>query len=266
MSDRAARRRALRVRASTLLAFASAGRVVHPGPLLAQAPAPARDAVQNANAWLMYFGDHALGRSRWALHAEAQVRRAELGRTWQQLLVRPGLTYTVTPQARLTGGYAWIDTHEYGEQPAAARFPEHRLWQQLTVTHPTGRVAWSHRYRVEQRWVGIMDPATDARTGWRYSNRVRYLGRASLPLRGSTIAVGTPYLTAYDELFVSAGRQVRNNVFDQNRAYAAVGWRLAPTLRLEAGYLHQLILKPSGAQMEHNHTVQVGFFSGAAIR
>lgn len=233
---------------------------------LAAQDAPPRDAVQNANAWVMYFGEHPLGRSRWALWAEAQVRRAELGATWQQLLLRPGLGYTITPQARVTGGYAYIDTHEYGEQPVAARFPEHRLWEQLTVTHATGRLAWQHRYRVEQRWVGIMDAATDARTGWRYTNRLRYLARASLPLRGPTIAVGTPYVSVYDELFVSAGRNVRNNVFDQNRAYAAVGWRLSPTLRLEAGYLHQLVLKPSGTQMEHNHTLQVGFFSAAAIR
>jgi len=223
-----------------------------------------RRVVDQPTAWLMYFGDHALA-GRWALHAEAQVRRADGLRTWQQLLVRPGLVYTLGPAARLAAGYALVETWPYGEQPAPARFTEHRLWQQLTLAQATGRVAWQHRYRLEQRWVHRPLGATGA-TDRVYSNRMRYLARATLPLVGRTLDAGEPYASVYDEVFVSWGRNVGRNVLDQNRAYAALGWRATASTRIEAGYLLQLVLKPDGVQMERNHSLQLGVFAGAPLR
>lgn len=230
--------------------------------LRAQTAGP-RDVVANTNAWLMYLGDHAVA-SRWALHAETQVRRAELFDAWQQLLVRPGLIYTLTPNARVTAGYAFVRTWPYGGQPAAARFDEHRTWQQLQLGHATGRVAWQHRYRLEQRWV---DTPVDATTrDRRYTNRMRYLARATLPLRGRALDPGEPYASVYDELMVSWGRNVGRNVFDQNRAYAALGWRLTGATRVEAGYLQQFVLKADGVRAERNHTLQLGIFQSAPLR
>jgi hypothetical protein len=211
----------------------------------------------------MYFGDHAVAR-RWAVHAEAQVRRADGLSTMQQLLLRPGLVYTLAPSARLAVGYAFVETHPYGEQPVLARFPEHRTWQQLQLGQAVGPVAVQHRFRQEQRWLHL--PTASGATDRTYTNRFRYLVRGTLPLRGRTLDVGEPYLTAYEELFVSWGRNVARNVFDQNRAYGALGWRATATTRVEAGYLQQLILKGDGVRMERNHTLQLGIFQGAPLR
>jgi hypothetical protein len=257
------RPRPARLRAAAALLAAAA---LAPAAARAQAPAPAgpRDIADQTNAWLMYFGDHAVAR-RWAVHAEAQVRRSDGAaglRGWQQLLLRPGAIYTVAPNARVTAGYAFIDTWPYGEQPAAARFPEHRLWQQLQLGHATGRVAWQHRYRVEQRWVERPLDAAGARDRT-YSNRARYLVRATVPLRGRTLDVRELYVSAYDELFASWGRNVGRNALDQNRLYGALGWRLGATTRVEGGYLQQLILKPDGVRVERNHTLQLAVFQNA---
>ena len=53
--------------------------------------------------------------------------------------------------------------------------------------------------------------------------------------------------------------------FDQNRAYAAVGFELKPTLRLETGYMNQTLLARNGSRLEFNHTLMVSFFSTAAF-
>ena len=233
-----------------------------PAPARAQQPGP-RDVAANTNAWIMYFGDHAFAR-RWALHAEGQVRRSDVVDGWQQLLLRPGLTYTLTPGVRVTAGYAYVETWPYGEQPVAARFPEHRLWQQLQLGHATGRVGWQHRYRLEQRWVEV--PLGDTARDRRYTNRMRYLARATLPLRGRTLDAGEPYASVYDEVFANWGRNVGRNVLDQNRLYGALGWRLGATTRVEAGYLQQLVLTADGVQAERNHTLQFGIFQGAPLR
>jgi hypothetical protein len=59
---------------------------------------------------------------------------------------------------------------------------------------------------------------------------------------------------------------VRLNVFDQNRAYAGVGYQAGRHTRLEAGYLNQLVLRANGLEMENNHTLQLALYSTAPFR
>ena len=260
-----ARRRAPVTRgrvASACVAVVAAALVAAPAVGAQRGP---REVADQPTAWFMYFGDHAVS-SRWALHAEAQVRRAEgtLGtEQWQQLLLRPGVIYTLSRNVRLSAGYAYIDTWPYGEQPAAARFDEHRAWQQLQVGHATGRVQWQHRYRLEQRWVEAAGAPEPDRV---YTNRGRYMLRVTVPLRGGdATAPGTPYVSAYNEVFVNWGRNVGRNVFDQNRLYGAVGVRVTRATRLEVGYLQQLVAKADGVRLERNHSLQVALFQSSAL-
>jgi hypothetical protein len=43
---------------------------------------------------------------------------------------------------------------------------------------------------------------------------------------------------------------------DQNRLYAALGWRFNPAYNIQLGYLNQYIVKKDGVQAERNHTLQ----------
>ena len=232
------------------------------------AQASPRASVANANAWLVYVGEHPLARaSRTAVHLELQLRRADLGADWQQLLVRGGLTRELRPGVRVGAGYAHVRTHPYGDAPVGEEFPERRSWQQLSLAHATGPASWTHRYRLEQRWVGVTE-ADGAPTGevtdWRYANRVRYLARVVLPL-GEAPGPAPAYVAGSGELFVSFGRQVQLNVFDQSRTGVALGWHLRPTLRVELGYLHQYLLKANGRDAERNHTIQLALLSSAPL-
>ena len=226
-----------------------------------------RTTVDQGHAWLTYAGEHPLRRgSPTALYLEAQVRRADLGEEWQQLLFRAGVTRALGAGVRAGVGYAHVTTHAYGELPAAADFPEHRAWQQLSLSHGVGRVGMAHRYRLEQRWVGRTgtDAADPERvTEWRYSNRARYLARGTLPLRREPR--GAPYLYGANEVFVSFGDNVQMNRLDQNRLMLGVGVPLASALRAELGYLNQYIVKGSGREFERNHTVQVTLSSSAPL-
>jgi hypothetical protein len=103
------------------------------------------------------------------------------------------------------------------------------------------------------------------RVGWNYTNRTRYQLRATAAPGGGSPQDREPYLTAYEELFVSFGRNVRGNIFDQNRAFAGAGYRWSRALRAEAGYLHNYVLRASGQEAEQNHTLLVGIFSEAPL-
>jgi hypothetical protein len=64
--------------------------------------------------------------------------------------------------------------------------------------------------------------------------------RVQLPLKGTTIADNTPYLALYDEILIGFGKNVNENVFDQNRFGVLLGYRFNAKLRLEGGYLNQI--------------------------
>ena len=235
----------------------------------AMAQEPLRTGVSNSNLWLIYAGDHPLrAGSGTGLHLEVQARRADLGADWQQLLLRGGLTRVLGSGVRAAAGYAFVRSWPYGDAPARAAFPEHRTWQQVQLAHATGPVAWAHRYRLEQRWIGVtgQDPAEPEEvTDWRYANRLRYQARATVPLGGVSPALQRAYAAAYDEVFLGFGREVQYNVLDQNRLGAVLGLQVSPSLRAEAGYLYQYVLKATGRDTEHNHTLQVVLISSAPL-
>ena len=79
--------------------------------------------------------------------------------------------------------------------------------------------------------------------------------------KGTKIEDHSWYISCYDELFVQFGKNVGANVFDQNRAYLAIGTKIPKVGRLEFGYLNQLIIKSNGIQVENNHTLQLGISS-----
>jgi hypothetical protein len=216
----------------------------------------------NTNAWLMYFGNHKLS-DRIGIHAEIQLRRNEWFSASQQLLLRTGLDYYTKGGNRFTVGYAYVETHPYGDFPVANAFPEHRIWQQFLTSQTIGKVKLSHRYRLEQRMIG--NASTGEIKNGRYENRFRYMAKATVNLTSGDHAL---FLAAYDEVFVNFGREVAYNIFDQNRLYGAIGITLSPHVKLELGYLNQIVqlrsldsnTGVSRNKIENNHTLQIGLF------
>ncbi len=219
----------------------------------------------NNNGWIMYFGDHKIS-DKWGVHLEAQVRRSDIIKSQQQLLLRTGVNYHFNPQAFATLGYAFVETYPYGAQPAKSAFPENRFWEQIQVKNQVGFVELINRFRLEQRYVNAPVPTAIGSTIFEpgdavYTNRFRMLNRISIPFKGKKIEDKSLYISTYYELFVNFGKKVTFNIFDQNRAYIALGYKISKVGKLEIGYLNQLIFKGDGIKVENNHTLQVGLSS-----
>jgi hypothetical protein len=233
---------------------------------LALAAAPAahgqasRARVSAAHTWLQLTDEHRLD-PKWALSADVQVRRADLaGHTPQQLEARFGLVRDVGGGARMTLGYMWQHSAIYGELPAAAPTREHEVWEQLQFGSRTGHVAWSHRFRLEQRWIHplVSDDAAPTIDRWQYRNRFRLQERATVDATALGLRIPRAYLTAHGELFFHLGWTPEGQVFDQSRLAAQAGYRLTPRFRVEAGYMQQLIQRGTARATEVNHTLLVG--------
>jgi len=222
-----------------------------------------RVSDSNINGWYMYFGDHPV-RQKWGVHLEGQWRRNDVIDRRQQLLLRPAINLELNPSVTLTGGYAYVKSYPYGDFPARNTFPEHRIFQQLLLKQKIGRVDVQHRYRLEQRFIGqVLQPAGGSPVvdSWRYQNRFRYFVKATVPLGGSKESQW--YLGLYDEVFLHFAPNSGASVFDQNRAYAALGRKLSRTEKIEVGYMNQTLIQRNGRVQEYNHTLQVSFFSVA---
>lgn len=204
--------------------------------------------TNNTIIWLNNF--HTINIDKhWAVSAEYQWRRTEGIKSWQQSLLRAGIQYKFANGVSVLAGYGWIETFPYGDYPPAASqpFPEHRIYEQVIWNDNIGRLQLNHRGRLEQRFLGVLDPqAEDVReiTRWNYLNRLRYQLRAVLPLNQRTLEDKTWYAAAFDEIFIGFGKNVNANIFDQNRIGILVGYRLNKRFSLEGGYLNQTLQQP----------------------
>jgi hypothetical protein len=213
-------------------------------------------------AWLGAFVDEPISK-RTALWFDGSWRRMGLGAEPQQVLVRPGLQYTVTPGVRVAAGYAWIATQPYGNVPIAAPLREHRTWQQLLLTHRAGLFSVTHRYRLEQRWIHPLLPVADRderESGpTTYQNRWRYMGRGQANL-GSLQLNGRPVIGwVWDELLMPLGGPNQLFTVGQNRAAAGVGIPLSRELRAEVGYMNLYNVVAAQRANEINHTLWVSW-------
>lgn len=194
----------------------------------------------NTIGWFAYTGSIKVN-PKLAVHTEFQWRRTETVRNGQQNLVRTGLRYSINGNVDLTLGYAFAGTFSYGDYPAAFAFPEHRAFEMLTVKNPLGKIDFSHRFILEQRFVGsVTKTGATKNTAYNYLNRMRYRVRAELPLSGKN----KWSLIVQDEVFIGWGKNIGANVFDQNRIGLFAGCRISPLLKLEAGYINQVLQQP----------------------
>ncbi len=221
--------------------------------------------ANNFNAWYMVFADPKIN-EHWGVHMEAQLRRSGAIADPQQLLLRTGLNYHFNPILFATVGYCFVETSPYGDFPVKADFPESRFWEQLQMKSQHGRFEWVNRLRLEQRLV--KSPVATASNPNEYepgdavySNRFRLFNKVSIPFKGTTIGDKSLYFALYDEVLFAFGENIAANALDQNRVYAALGYKIPKVGRLEIGYLYQTINKADGVKRERNHTLQVGLSS-----
>lgn len=206
---------------------------------------------QSSAGWLTLASDTRFT-NHWGGHAEVQWRRTKGPGAAHQNLLRLGITYHANSALQLTAGYG-LALSTPGGDAAIPALRENRAYEQLVFNDLQGRLQLQHRYRLEQRWAQLAEqaPAT-------YLNRIRYQLRLAYPLSGSTLKPGGTYVVAANELFLGFGRNVEHGIFDQNRAYAALGYQALKSLAVELGYQNQLVPANGAPAFGSPHSVQLG--------
>lgn len=191
--------------------------------------------------WVQSFNTISLNK-KWSLHVEYQWRRDDGLKYWQQGLLRIGANYKLNDNITAHIGYSWIETFPYGDYPIAnnGTFPEHRIYEQISFRQPVNKWTFTHRFRIEQRWLGRVKTGTDREIeDWLFLHRFRYQFRMQHPFYSKNDKQF--YGAAADEVFICAGKNVGVNIFDQNRIFLLLGYKLNKKLSLEAGYFNQTL-------------------------
>ncbi len=175
--------------------------------------------------WLIYIGSKKID-SKWNIHNEVQYRNYNAVGDLEQLLLRTGVGYNLSPNNNnILLGYGFIRSENYDANNEKSANNEHRVYQQFTTKQSFGRVSWQHRYRLEERFV---------ESGFKL--RFRYFLAAKVALNKPTLEKNTIYLSAYNEVFINN----KNTFFDRNRMYGGLGYVLNKNVKLELGYMNQL--------------------------
>ncbi|QQT25958.1 DUF2490 domain-containing protein [Sphingobacterium spiritivorum] len=186
-------------------------------------PSAAQSASsEDLGAWYILMGDEKIAK-RWVLSYDFQYRNQNIMGDLDQLLLRSGVGYDLSENNNnLLLGYAYVLQDIDGLLPE--QISEHRIYQQFLTKQKFGRVALSHRYRFEQRFLRN-----------RTDLRMRYFLSVNVPLSSPEMKPQTLYFSAYNEVFIN----MKKDAFDQNRLYGALGYVVSPKIRLEAGLLNQ---------------------------
>jgi hypothetical protein len=218
------------------------------------------------SGWYMYFGDHPVTPS-WSVHLEGQYRRSEIITRWEQLLLRPGVSYDFGHGFTAMLAYTYLRGYPFEGSGMEADGPqsEHRVLEELKYEHKLGRVKLAHRMRAEQRFEGQAEPGKGV-TDWEFGERARYRLTADIPFSKKPNGPWPDYVSVYDEVFANFGPHGTANALDQNRTYGALGWNKGKNLQVELGYLFQYSPVANGVVGEQNHALQLTISSTAPFR
>lgn len=204
--------------------------------------------------WAAWFSNARLS-PKWGVYFDIQVRTHDNWNGIRNVLLRPGINYYIKPNQTATAGYLYTPTFPAPDITNGKTLTEHRIWEQYTISHPVFTGSLSHRFRLEQRFIGRPDEPV-------FSQRLRYFFRDVQPLVKTEQGFKKgPFVALQNELFFNIQNKGKLNgsFFDQNRAYIAAGYRISPKFDMEAGYLNQAV--KGAAVNTMNSVIQVAAYT-----
>ena len=214
--------------------------------------------------WAAYFNQTRFS-NKWGAWLDVQLRtKDDFVKDFAQLLIRPGLTYYVNDNVRLTAGYShfWFypaDNHSKVTQP------EHRPWQQVQWITKYNRNKTIQALRLEERYRRrILNDSTLAK-GYTFNYRLRYNFSWQIPL-SQQVKKRSWSAVLGNEVFINFGKQITYNYFDQNRLFVGLSCSTNATDNLQFGYLNIFQQLASGNNYRSTSIARVAYLHNLDLR
>lgn len=228
--------------------------------LFAQATKSTTDEQQ---IWFGYLNQTRLS-DKWGLWADFHLRTKEgFTNNLSQIIIRPGITYYVNDNTKLTVGYAYVNLYP-AEGHNNISQPEQRIWQQLqwhTNFTKTRLMQW---LRLEEKYRHkVLNDSTLAK-GYNFSYKIRYnlfweIPFSQKPSKKFSFVVN-------DEIHINFGKQITYNYFDQNRFFAGFKFNINKFNNFQFGYMNQFQQLAAGNRYRNNHVARLFYFQNFDVR
>ncbi len=206
----------------------------------------ADELLQDAGAWLQVVGEGSLkfidpSLEKGRIWLEGQSRWDDDWKHWYQGMARAALGYSLSDRATVWVGYTYLPTQNVGKDSVQ----QQDLWPAFRYILPTDFGTFTFRTMIEANFL----PGNNGDVRFRPRQMIRFLH----PLEAEP-RLG---LIAWDELFIRVNSTPSGGQsgFDQNRAFAGLGWNFAPNIRAELGYLNQYLDDANHVNTTMHHLV-----------
>jgi hypothetical protein len=218
---------------------------------MAAAAAAQDDLLQDAGSWVQVFGEGSLkvvapSLEKGRIWVEGQSRWDDNWNHWYQGLVRTAVGYSLSDRATIWAGYTWLPTQNLGKPSKS----QQDVWPAFRYVLPTSVGTVSFRTMIETNFI----PGNGDQVRVRPRQMIRFMHPLEFEPRLSIIS--------WDEFFVRvnstpAGGQ---SGFDQNRAFAGLGWTFNKNFRVEGGYLNQYLDDATHTNNTMHHLIMGSLF------
>jgi Protein of unknown function (DUF2490) len=218
---------------------------------------PVLNAQNTSNQMWYTYNHQAIVSKKWGYMFDVNHRTTNFKNTNSVLsAARAGATYLIDRNHRLTAGYAWFGTHIGGIDGNI--LTENRLWEQYQVFKTSGKTAYFHRVRIEQRWRELAPVNGYSKGETAFSFRARYMYQHQGPIWPITEKrkFGVGWQGA-SEIMLHAGDGIEKHYYDQFRLIGGVV--LMPSKSLNLAVLYQYINQYRAAtEQDYNiHTIRL---------
>ncbi|WP_179018858.1 DUF2490 domain-containing protein [Winogradskyella forsetii] len=130
-----------------------------------------------------------------------------------------GINYHFDKNVSVGIGYGYGDIDSSFEINDIPHTLEHRIIEQLAISHKLNSIGFTQRFRLEQRFLEF--PSDNL-----LKHRIRYRFKVKIPLNR------TVFISTYDEIHF----YLNEFDFQQNRAYLGLGFNLNKSINFDFGY------------------------------
>lgn len=168
-----------------------------------------------------------------------QYRSYDLGLDNRVFLVSGYYDYEIKKNIKPAVGLMYLNINSYLDDLSKKSRHEIRPFQQITLNFKTGKVSFSNRFRIEERFLTNPDV---------FILRARYLISLQIPLNIN--AEKSYYGIFKNEIRLNV---VNDDFFDSDRITVGLGYKITPKSTLEISYINQI------ESSNTNHYAFIGF-------
>jgi hypothetical protein len=218
---------------------------------LVSTAAQADDLLQDAGSWLQIVGEGSLkvvdpSLEKGRIWLEGQSRFDDDWNHWYQGMVRAAVGYSLSDRATIWAGYTWLPTQNVGKKYSS----QQDVWPAFRYVWLTSLGTLTFRTMIETNFL----PGNGDDVRVRPRQMIRFLHPLDFEPRLSLIT--------WDEFFVRANTTPSGGQagFDQNRAFAGLGWTFNKNFRTEVGYLNQYLDDATHTNNTMHHLIMGSLF------